>query len=187
MDLKEAQRALNIARDNLRFAKAPRAQQRVIIAKDVIAALRAGTIVAESMEYMDDVQMDEGGVITSCTACALGSVFACATRRGVNGHLMGGALAKQATMHRRLSPYFDEGQLRLIESAFECGDFSNEGLAGKNRRGKWARAIKFGNQYPKVDFFYGDESGEARARANDKKRMTAIMRNIIENEGTFRP
>jgi hypothetical protein len=186
-----ADQAIRDQAANARFAKASAREKRLTIAHDVLAWLRVqkikpmhGYLVLPwraTGERSDKVE-DDG-----CHACALGAVFACAVDRMAMP--LSGGLDKSEDepyydaneMRNTLKPYFSNGQLRLIETAYEKQDFSGgEDQAFVNnewgtftevtRSNVWGRAVDFGRRYP-----------------SDRGRMRAIMRNIIANNGTFKP
>lgn len=187
--MREAEAALRVAQDNLEFAKLGARQKRVAIARDVISAIKAGIIDVQHGVYLrtHGNELNDDGYIEkfdSCTACALGSMFAtCVVKRPVLSLDVNDVMipartgANDDAMREALSPYFSEKQLRLIESAFEMDDFMGadddvEYDEDDNVRyvGELGRAIAFGERY-----------------SSDKNRLIAIMNNIIENNGTFKP
>jgi hypothetical protein len=64
---------------------------------------------------------------------------------------------------KNLNKFFSERQLRLIESAFEVRAFHSDNQ-------QYVEAEEFGQKF-----------------INDKKRLLAIMENVVENKGTFKP
>lgn len=194
--IRKAELALQTAKDNLAFAKLPKAQKRVAIARDVIAQVKLGMIDVQQGKYLGDVvkvEDDNGNVVgvEKCTACALGSLFACAVNKPALKLDLDDALpaygysgADDDSMREQLGDVFSEDQLRLIESAFEMDDFL-EGDDSKYQDvieddGTWTGETVFKGRLKKaVDF------GERYT--SDKRRLIAIMENVIENNGTFRP
>ena len=106
-----------IAKSSAKFKAATLAEKRVIIAKDVIAQVNAGKINAVSGNvYLDDVA-DFSQPAESCTACALGAMFACAVPRlGLYSNRL---IFDSFEMCEKLTPIFDKKQLRLMEKYFE--------------------------------------------------------------------
>ena len=108
-----------------------------------------------------------------CSVCAIGAVFVCAVDRHdalklstVYKRDAGGP--DEATMLPYLKMWFTPKQLRLMETAFE-------GTCYADRRARPSaynlnRAYRFYNQF---------------RRSSDI--MEAIMNNVIDNKGTFKP
>lgn len=162
-----------------RFQAMTDAQKRVAIAKDVIAQLESGLIIkAKSGTYfasegvnkavakaiqksdddwLDDIELDLRDVLVSeqptCSACAVGSMFICATLRQDNFNVVGDDIDR-SSMEGQLT-YFEPDQLWAIEDAFESS---------------WKLS---------------DEETMTKGEESDKKRLIAIMQNIIDNKGTF--
>lgn len=166
-----------LAVSNKAFADATPAGKRVIIAQDVISWLKIGKIRARTGVYLDPsvpVYADDGTVSHyedgaldparvdggKCTACALGSVFACTVER-TGGRVGFWSNYRQSQQTAVLEPFFEVRQLRLIESAFEREDFCNDA----------DEAVHFGQVV----------AGGYAAR------IASIMQNIIDNGGTFVP
>lgn len=205
-------KAAQIKASNEAFKKLSGAKKRVLIAKDVLNQLGTGRIRARAGVYLrgeakaefERIPTDYGydrivvkadtevqqliQSMPSCTACALGSVFACAVSvaddlkvselRNRPHSSTGAAGMQEAYMDMRgdemytyLERFFSKRQLSLIETAFErhpSGDF-------RDHYGEMPKvckaAMKFGGRYPRAD----------------RERMSAIMRNIIRNKGMFKP
>lgn len=150
---------------NRRFKAMTKARKRVAIAKDTIEALNARKIVAKCGVYLaHDAELNGDKLPNdyACKACALGSMFVGLTTRvkdlSVKGHQCRSHITED------LSKYFSDIQLDMVESAFE------------QREMGWAHSYKtrpakeFGNKYSDSD-----------------DRLRAIMQNIIDNNGTFKP
>ena len=160
LSLKAAQRA---------FAKLPKNEQRLAIARDVIDQVVLGRIEPRStyLAFYPNEPHREGedaGIVLAkepevCAACAIGSLFVCSVRladefsfkRFANMAGVGGNAARTSEV-RRLAEWFNSGQLDLIENHFE------------NRCGR--------------------NLGESCSR---EAQLVLIMRNIIENDGSFCP
>lgn len=182
----DPKRAVKRFRDrNRRFRKLTPEKQRVRIAKDVIAQLAAGRIRARRGLYLSPAdrtswhaKLDHEQVHLAleeqpiCMACALGAAFACAVKRANDLKFISFAHhsapdRERFMMHAYLKDWFSLEQLGLIECCFEGSE-------------RWAvpgtppelisRALSFGPYGPTAD-----------------QLMTAIMKNIIENDGTFVP
>jgi hypothetical protein len=174
----ELRLAADIARlenKNQHFAALGPAEKRVAIAKDVLQWLRLGRLTGQPGAYLwtHKPQRPDDWVETavvngfSCTACALGSLFAaCADRVGGFGR----ELMSFPSYHMReqLKPYFEMEQLVLIEMAFE--GFAEQYEEGHRYRNPAATAYC-------ADL--GREQGD--------ERLALIMRNIVRNKGTFVP
>jgi hypothetical protein len=175
-----------------------KAEKRVAIAKDVIAQLKAGKYRAETGSYCE-IDLEEAALleptaelqkelkkVSKCQVCALGSLFVSDVRKFDKLKVSDSGLgAKQSqwecdpepetfvneavdefAMRDRLGSVFSQEQLALIEAVFEGSDVT--GYLDENDL--WSESIR--------DFFY--------SYAEDAKRMTAIMRNIARNGGTFK-
>lgn len=164
-----------IKRRNAAFAKKTISQQRVQIAKDVIAFLKSGVLVADSnylqldnktqdLKYSSDGIPDvEANVAleamgTTCTVCGIGSLFVATLMR--KNKLKLHDLFNQGNVKRMeinyLAGYFDHTQLDFVEYYFEAN--------GNDRGGS-----------PIMSTY------------DDTKRLTMIMENIISNKGKFNP
>ena len=184
-DLKALKRS---AKAEAAFKRMSKAQKRVAVAKDVIASIKAKQLVAKARTYIDVKAEGKDGYDNNtfkhpdfqtalamgqqCTACALGGLFVCAVKfenkiatEDANDNI------DQPDLHDYLQHLFPYEQLQLIEIAFEQSwgipGFDN----GDDVPDKWKTAVAFGQKHP----------------TDDAARMTAIMRNIIRNEGTFIP
>lgn len=163
-----AEEALRVAKANLEFAKASPKQKRIIIANDVIAAIKAKSVIAAQVGYGKPAERDEDEALLAaksngCKACGIGTMFICGLRRGLSGDW--DETDGQTRIHNSMSPFFSEDQLFLIEAAFE-----QDATFHPDNSSKAVRAKKFGD-------LYGDSN----------KRLVAIMKNIIDNYGVFRP
>lgn len=177
---------------NKEFEAASPAEKRIMIAKDAIEQIEAGQYIARQGVYLQNDDEDGKNWINSgtkslygvdlqkwledsdnkCRVCAKGAIFASCirytddyspeteiikiTRSTVGAH-------KEID---RLAEYFREGQLELIEIAFE-GDIIG------------SRTISFAEIESAKDFYLGYGS--------DMKRLKAILDNIIDNGGEFIP
>ena len=172
---------------NEAFKKLPVAAKRVAIAKDVIADLRAKKLLARAGTYVnlntsEDVAVPEDlqealvcGAVKNCTVCALGAMFVCGVKA------MNKAETEQAygmddiDIKQYFEGIFSRDQLCLIETAFEqsikyIGDYDVEAQYDEDKDNSPHPAVTFGRTYDL-----------------DEDRMIAIMKNIIANEGTFKP
>lgn len=151
-----------MARTN--FDSLTKAEQRVVIAKDLIARLRAKNFIARSGTYLSapltdkELRNEEAEIRDvlkgkKCKGCQIGGLFLCAVDRHNRLQLSTGAMDDSNSMRRYLSKWFTKQQLFDVEEAFEGGlPFM-----------QWAD------------------------RHNDDERMTLIAQNIIKNKGRFVP
>ena len=179
----------SIERSNSKFLKMTPAKQRVQIAKDVIAALKAKRLEAEHQTYLQvggyitenrilenesDSFKDTLKTIPTCTVCAKGAIFTCTVARK-NKVTNEQAMSQNwdcDSLSKSLKGTFSAHQLRLIETEFEDDDIDGFGDAIARIAG--AREIR-----PVMELH------ELFNNAED--RMIAIMKNIIANKGTFKP
>lgn len=175
------------------LSKIPPAKARVMAAKDALARLRyrkveSGHYVGgyESIVSLIDLDNKDASDISNdnlyfteidarkyvtqleqkCPSCALGNLFLSHIR------LFDKVLLENDTYGRdnitdSLENYFDANQLNLIECAFEgddiTGDFNNDDE-------EYRAALSYYSKY-----------------SDTKKRLRAILINIIKNNGTFKP
>jgi hypothetical protein len=155
----------------------------VDIAKDVISLVKAKKVVVSTGLYFEPLgalasmrgsQRSLKNVLTgkgqnSCQVCAMGAML-CAFVAKKN-ELKVGDIQSDQTIIDKLSPYFSQAQLRLIETAFEGYATSNPGYDSYGT----------GTQHHQAALqFWGEYS-------DPTKRLIAIMKNIIENGGKFNP
>jgi hypothetical protein len=174
------------------FNALPKAEQRVMIAKDVIAQVLAkkykatpGTYVEASLPRgvkKDASARENIDKIKKCTVCAFGSCIVSTTRykNRLTMDEMINPLDNKAANTKLLLTVFTPNQMALIESAFErkyqvrgywstVGTY-NDGLNGEITEKQEYAIQEFGNRY-----------------GNDNDRLIAIMQNIIDNKGKFVP
>lgn len=200
---RQAREALRNQRNNERFAKASPAQKRVILAKDVLKWLAIGKLVpagrdasegegaSEYLRIIDpgspghrwspSVPMEDvraAGKVNgyACTACAIGGLIAAAAERDACSLFSDGrdfiptrdnaSSEIRAEMGRH--DLFSNEQLKLVEQAYEVGVGISipHDVAAENVEAARAFGLRF-------------------SRRHD--RLTAIMKNIIANKGTFTP
>lgn len=205
-----------IAKREAVFKKASAAKKRVLIAQDVIAQIKAGRLKPATgsfvtvtkvaglfdsehsftgdlstdliYEYDEKTEARDlllNNTIKQCSCCALGGLFLGCTLYNNNTNLTQFAHASADisdylthfggdTISNGLTKIFSESQLRLIEQTFE-GD---EGIVQSDL------CDDDGIAFPK----YSDASAQFyKTYPNPKSRLIAIMKNIIKNNGTFRP
>lgn len=175
------------------FKKAKPAEKRVMIARDVLAQLRAKKLIARSGIYVSPSPVNSFGECepladgvpqdfrefmvapvspgAQCTACALGGIFACAVKfkNDVRTREAAEVYSDDVEIKRYLDQVFSEAQLELIECAFERSNSHAERQYDPDDE-EIVTAVRFGKCF-----------------STDEQRMTAIMKNIIANKGTFKP
>lgn len=192
IDLKKL--AAKLKRRNREFAKLTKAQKRVRIAKDVLAQLATGKLKAKNLVYLhstrvldEDPTADLGAVLEqapSCNVCALGAVFSCAVMRADNltvqeagpvsyydpDGMSSGQQLRRQSVYAYVERFFSPTQRALIEMWFEADSALVEVDGGP------------------IDQLSAEFWAPFRWSAlSARKRMVAIMRNIIANGGTFEP
>jgi hypothetical protein len=173
--------------------KLTKAEMRIAIAKDVIAQIKAkkynpmqGCWVDQvgGQDYDDwlfanpenckvDVQVYTKS-IKKCNVCALGSLFVSAVNKYNNVYGTFNTVStnevfdtSETNNRSPLLRYFTLNQIRLIEATFEGG----------------MGAVYFDYDHPMVN-----KSRAFYSRyPNSKDRLLAIMKNIVKNNGTFKP
>jgi hypothetical protein len=186
-----------LLKSNAAFKKATKAEKRVMIAKDVLAQIKANRYIAESGTWVDanwNIRNEIDGTesvqklfadrtIETCNVCALGSLFMSCTNLNNNtcvsdinyggeGTEIGERIEEGDTLSNGLNKIFSKKQLQLIEVYFEKGDgwFGEDGYTG-NYIGEDSRHVEYFNDaYP-----------------DDDERLVEIMKNIVANDGTFVP
>lgn len=159
-----------IKEGNKKFKRMTRAQKRVEIAKDALMQIRAGKTIVVSGSYL---YQEEGGeyavgikTVQTCHACAKGALFLAKTRRAGTPTLGYEAFnGEQEAM-----PEWPEANWHLIEVAFEGAVMDSPLNCPKN----------WGDSVTKAKEFY-------YAHPGDNRRLIAILKNIIKNNGTFVP
>ncbi len=169
---------------NTEFNKLTNQQKRIAVAKDALAMVLNGSVrpkrgvwvltsLRKQNKFAGQQLCDVAGQM-KCQVCQLGALFLAdvslrneyTVPKYVEDEYNQGSLATENNMER-LEQYFSKSQIRLIENAFEEG----EGFfSWKHNVDEDDDAIQFGRKYKSA-----------------KKRMIAILENIIRNEGTFVP
>lgn len=207
-----------IAKREAIFKKASPAQKRVLIAKDVIAQIKARKYKPETGSFlminkirgMTSRKIFDGGYnsgaaairqnegedadarklylenkIQQCSCCALGGMFMSCTlynnhttasemdyaNADIGAFLEGDEYVK---LSNGLDKFFSLSQLRLIEQTFE-GD---EGVT--RSRDSDVNGDDFPAYTPRAKAFHENYK-------QPKARLLAIMKNIVANNGTFKP
>lgn len=168
------------------FEKLSKKAKRVAIAQDVLKQLRRRGITAQKgvyAQFKGDCTVGEygvGGKVESCQVCALGAAFVSAACLGKGQslqelyNLAGYGFRRSTplpTIRETVERYFDIAQLDLIEASFEMDEgFLNQNEPTRKPSPKGLRAVDFGKRY-----------------RGPRKRLVAIMKNVIDNDGEFLP
>lgn len=147
----------------INFDKLPKAKQRVVIARDLIARLDAKEFVAKSGTYFDvrltpkelaDKSTEVRDLLKHkvCKGCQIGGLFLCAVDRHNKLSIgnFGNPTYNESGMREYLRTFFSDRQLNEVEKAFE----------------QW------------------EEFDDWKVR-QPADRMRAIANNIIRNKGRF--
>ena len=192
--------SLEIAKRDKIFKEASAAEKRVLIAKDVIAQVKAKKIKpgrGAFVQFEGDHNIDAfcrelflKDQIKQCECCAIGGMLVsctlysktsaenfngiCAYRNfnGICAYLDG--FPSEGGITGVLEKLFSISQLRLIEQTFECDNGFVKSQHNDQR----------GKMFPKFSF---KSSAFCGRYPKTKDRLVAIMRNIIKNNGTFKP
>jgi len=183
--------AATLKKRNAAFKAMKPAQQRVAIAEDVIALIKAETFLAKGAnayeelsdiiegEPDDDIQTvlnDNIEGISRCRVCAIGAVMVSKIRLGNDCTFEQMGENNDENMLSNLKGIFSNKQLRLMEAAFESIDSNlNEDCHQDNNiwgnlKPRYQRAIEFNKE-----------------GVDGNTLLTAIMNNVIKNKGTFKP
>lgn len=164
--------------------------KRVAIAKDVLKHIKAGSLVPNRGAYFISNEVREAqmeipyeetvelqGLLQgkTCEVCAKGAIFIADIIKNddfaVNYWI---DIDDGDMMCNRLEGIFERGQLDLIECAFEGGIISDETNILRSHLENTPLADK-------AEKFFNKYNGDP------EKVLTAIMKNIIKNDGTFKP
>ena len=173
-------------------------QKRIEIAKDVIAALKAKKLSAGQMVYVnntniDDIIRQDGSqqlqpllieTQKECQVCAKGALFVCDVIRRNEFKVSKSVTSIDSDIILQKLEYFSESQLNLIETAFEGDTKQEEGLVELDEEGD----AKYDENFDVIYIPVVKQAIKFSKRfTNDTNRMIAIMKNIIENNGEFKP
>lgn len=147
------------------LSKLSRDEARVEIAKDVLARLKKGMIVAKNGDYLRIPRADKHPGEQQCQACGVGSILLTVmlrqqlpwTSRTLNPFRF------ETDMKAELSPFFTPAEVAEIETAFEHGHRHNIALDIRHDVGQEAT------------MFCYDMS--------DEEGLIKIMQGIIDNKG----
>jgi hypothetical protein len=177
----------NAAR-NKAYKKATKAQKRVMIAQDVLSALSRRKIVAQSGAYLgatyvgDKPDIDEGlqetdekaslqallEKVTPCEVCAKGALFLCTV-----------AMRNKVTV----------GEYKEMDNTTGWGGEELAKLLGNTFTPRMLATIENEFEDDRMDYLGPEPIMHLshRFENDDAKKLRVIMRNIIENNGTFKP
>jgi hypothetical protein len=152
-----------------------RPERRVAIAKDVIKTVRAGGFggVDDGLGYIEgkgarcgvNIDSDRAQeIMPTCSVCARGAMMLCRIAKFNAIEVFVDEIVRRDHTTQALEDAFGEKQMNIIEAAFEC----REGYAEYTSLAR--KAVAFGDQFE-----------------NPSKRLIAIMKNIVDNGGTFKP
>lgn len=204
------------------FRKASAAEKRVMIAKDVLAQIKAQRYIPEhavwvspTFDVKSEVKYNDGYAydadeqsdrsvqelwaskeLQTCNVCALGGMFmSCVglnnntTIKNLNEETecLSDIIVNDGYISNGLNKFFTKSQLALIEIYFEggSGGFYIDGLVDGDYGTVSSATRKL--------FSREDDDGYTHLTNFDAKyptpsaRMKAIMTNIVENNGTFKP
>lgn len=182
-----------IQKRNESFKKETPAEKRVSIARDALEWIHAGALRPKAGTYIqpareegryvlrDAHSREDGNVqlrdlkLGACHVCGIGALFVAKAVRydaATAGHV--------GDMHGNLSPYFTQEQMALVENFFERRDASpffsrmdEANIGTAYRRGSLS--------------FMAFCARSPWAHLSAPERLVAILENIIENAGTFKP
>lgn len=161
-----------------KFGTMSPAQQRVAIAKDALAWIKAGVLIPSAGVYVEPVDRSMRRAIWyypdpdkqlrdvflgKCEVCAIGAMFLAKAVRFDDV-----AVDQFLNFHAKLADHFEKRQLAQIEAAFE-GKIS----------GGYGDRISLEEAAPAFAFY--------RQHREERSRLVAILTNIIDNNGEFVP
>jgi len=164
---------------NAAFKSATKSERAVMVAKDALKMLNAGKTQAaegnwvnlwdnkDSLEGSEVQVCDASDGFKDCKVCALGALMLSEIRHTNKLKMsdVGGEIHYEAH-GSRLNKAFSQSQQKLMELAFEGGNgfFSTLACDGKTTY--------------KIESFY-------KKYPDENKRLRAILKNIIKNNGKF--
>lgn len=172
---------------NWKFRRMGKASKRVQIAQDVLAQIKVNKFKPQHGTYFYTSQMlyDRSkqlnlavADVNSCNVCAIGAIFLGFVNR-LNHCKVSDVFDQEfgsgTFMKNYLLEYFDEEQIQMIETAFEGRPISS------GHRVNFKIILSWG--CPQIE-----KSVKFTSKIKSSKgRLTKIMKNIIENNGTFVP
>lgn len=170
--------------------KPTKAELRVEVAKDVLKhrktlrVLAGNTYVKSS--HINEVNYSKPSQDIArdlqkkgCEVCALGACFLSLVALKNEFDLDGSMILTRREITNRLRSVFSDAQMDLIEEAFEW-DVEDLPYGAKEKR-----LNAFACKYRSNNTYYDPSRGYDVACSD--RRLRAIMKNIIENKGTFKP
>lgn len=168
--------------------KLTKAELRVEIAKDVLKNLKTLQVLARNTYVrsadLDDIDYDKPSQKVArslqkkgCEVCALGACFLSLVALKNKFDFGGAGIVTRREVTDRLRSAFSDAQMDLIERAFEW-------------RGNWP-AHPYGDEGDRLNTFAckypHEDTCDGYITSNGTTRLRAIMKNIIKNNGTFKP
>lgn len=160
-------------------------QLRIAVAKDVLAQLKAEKLKITPGDYVtlpdtpdalgsDSKEIAAAAQTKYCSVCALGATFISLVKLDNKYDFGFFKEVSSGDLFDRVKTVFSETQIQLIECAFETNFYcSQNGLGG------YAKTALTSEQFGQAHKF------AIRHEGNPRKRLAAIMRNIVRNDGTF--
>lgn len=164
--------------EEIPFEQLSQKEQRIAIAKDVIAQIEAKQIIPQTGKFVYYGLIHESGTIRrmkECEVCALGALVASTLEKGksskslreyFNDNTFNTTHPREArtNIHTILAPYFSSDQLDEIEASFEVT--ASYAITRTWRTEK--ASVMFDKNY-----------------LPPNERLKTIMQNIIDNDGVF--
>lgn len=169
---------------NDKFKSLSKAEQRVIIARDVIAQVigkkykpSTGSYLTLVNTFYNHWSVQEHIDEIECVCCALGACLISTTKfkNKLKFHDVD-ALCSNSDSWKLLRGIFSPKQMNMIEYAFEVSH--NGSRVGEDSFGEYNKH-DYDERVKCVDF--------GRSFDYESDRLIAIMKNIIKNKGTFKP
>lgn len=172
------------------FNALSKAEQKVMVAQDVIAQLQAKKYKGNTGSYIDRIQLTGKNIwraqgddiqenfdkIKSCHVCGIGACIMSITKfknKLTFGDIDAGASGMSMSTHRLLKSVFTIKEMTWIEGLFEGGNTNYVGMV-----------------YDEYPLTYNDIDNCMLFKNRNKsanKRLELIMQNIIDNKGRLVP
>jgi hypothetical protein len=180
---------------NTYFNSLTPADKRVAIAKDVLEQIKlkrlsalSGTYFTLSSDLDGDKSIQANLNKVECQACALGSMMFSHIKYNNECSIGEGFNLDSRYIKGKLHNYFDEGQLVLIETAFEQwgtnynydGDAEDYYVCDGAYSGDFLTDLGLNKDDLDRAGEYFDEDS-----FTDEEKLVKIMKNIVKNKGTF--
>jgi len=170
---------VSLEKSNKAFHKMSKKQKRIAIAKDVLLQIKKKTYVGYQGSYIQGLDSDldstelQECLLTDapeCRVCGLGSAFLSLARLGNKVEIPIDDTGSR-DYHYTLDPIFGKKQRELIEATFEGWGLDSSYMDDPiNDNPINYRHMKFYNKY-----------------IDDTERLAAIFRNVVKNDGIFKP